>query len=155
MRFRRTLREGHTLYDSSADPIDDPPNPTMPTWIPTSPVQVACNHNVRWMEQYSNDDDVTLLNRGTMQDWMVFFWNVWSNGANRFSVDELTDIWYRTPCSDESIDDSDTDWCPGHVCDIGETWGDLVDDVEANYAIGKRNQFTGKGNSAGVDGTIY
>ena len=148
-----------SCYDSSAEPIADPPNTAMPTWTESAPVQVDCSHNVRWMEQYSDNEAVDLNNRGTMQDWIVFYWNVWSDGANRFSVDELTDIWNRVDSSTETILDSNCDSVAGepidYICEIGETWGDLVDDVQGHYSEGKQNQFDVKGNSAGVDGTVY
>jgi hypothetical protein len=116
-------------YDSTEDPL-----PADPEWIEPGPVSISCGVNVKWMEEYCLTSD-----RGATQDWIAFYWNLWTNGASRYSINQITNIW----------EDTGTPADP----DVGTTWSDLEDSVWLNYPSdpNKRNQFFNKGLAAGVN----
>lgn len=65
----------------------------IPVWQPVSPAPWNCATNERWMVSFCDDGNMT--NKATTQDWMSFYWNVWTVGA-RAEIAELNDIWNRT-----------------------------------------------------------
>jgi len=125
-------------YDST---LPLPPDPDDLDWISPGPVPVSCGVNVQWMEEYCGEG-AQAMNRGATQDWIAFFWNLWTNGTTyRYSIDQITDVW----------DNTGTPADP----DVGTTWDDLDESVwdlwpgDANE--NKREQFFDKGAAAGVD----
>ena len=115
----------------------------------TPPVHLNCAANPKWMENrcYAEPDHT---NRGTMLDWLNFYWNVWANGSHRFSVDEISNVWEDLV----PIKGYVTQIPPPHdYRPIGWAWVDLVATVNTQYPfdLAKRNQFMNKGDAAGVD----
>jgi hypothetical protein len=102
---------------------------------------VNCGVNVKWMEKYCN-----AANRGVTQDWMAFYWNLWTDGTYRYSINEITNVWEATDAAND---------------ELGETWNELVATLSVLWPGGtpklptanywKRKQFTDKGDAAGVD----
>lgn len=83
----------------------------------------------RWMETYC---DPGAANKGVELDWMRFFWEIWTTGDDKFSMDQISDVW------------EDTATC---------YWDDLLSTVSTQWGnpSNKRTLFISKGNQAGVD----
>jgi hypothetical protein len=125
------------------------PNPPLvdnPEWITPGPVEVSCGQNVKWMEEYCLDQ-----NHGVTQDWTSFFWNLWTNGEYRYTIDEITDVWAETTIVSNQVG---TPWYDY------ENSGSIVSLVEAVSIVWpsdseedeqKRIQFLTKGENAGVN----
>jgi hypothetical protein len=117
------------MYDSTLPLADNP------DWITPGPVQVDCGVNVKWMEKYCN-----AANRGVTQDWMAFYWNLWTNGTYRYSINEITDVWEATDAANN---------------ELGETWAELSLELFSLFPgpgnIPKINHFLSTGDAAGVD----
>ncbi len=97
------------------------------------PLYVNAKYQIRRMETYCND---AIVDRGTEQDWLVFFTTVWQDTTNRFSAAELIDVSYF--------------WNPPLFTSY---WSELVDNVGGIYGPlnDKTIHFTDTGFSAGVD----
>jgi hypothetical protein len=106
---------------------------------------MGCGLNVRWMEEYCLDDD-----RGTSEDWMAFFWNLWSNGTYRYSINHITNVWEETDPSYEGGYNIGEKWSSSDPDDstLVKTVNTLWPGSENFY---KRQQFINKGDNAGVD----
>jgi len=109
-----------------------------PPWDNSSVVDWKCDANPRWMERYClSGNGYGSSDYSTTIDWTNFFWNVWSNGSQRYTVDQLTDIWDNTPVANNHI---------------GERYSDLVSTVNSMFPnYWKRYQFTHKAVAAGVN----
>ena len=105
-----------------------PALPAMPVLDTTPPVDTNCAFAPKWMERYCPLDITDL---GTTLDWTNFFWLLWSNGPDRYSVDEISDVWESNSLG---------------------TWMSLETTVNALFAEqDKRDQFIDKGGDTGVD----
>ena len=62
-------------------------NVTQNGYVESPPYQVDCRNAVRW-----RDNKCFKAIRGTEYDWMQFFWNVNTVGANKSSLDDIKDI---------------------------------------------------------------
>ncbi len=62
-------------------------NVTQNGYVESPPYQVDCRNAVRW-----RDNKCFKAPRGTEYDWMQFFWNVNTVGANKSSLDDIKDI---------------------------------------------------------------
>jgi hypothetical protein len=117
------------------------PLPSNPAWISPGPVLVDCATNVKWEDEYCSG-----YNKSVTQDWMAFYWNLWTDGTYRYSVDEISNIWAYNP--DPIFNPIPADPAIGH------TWSELVDAVWALWPAPenaqKRQQFFDKGLLSGV-----
>jgi hypothetical protein len=113
------------------------PLPSNPAWLSPGPVLVDCATNVKWENKYCSG-----YNMSVTQDWMAFYWNLWTDGTYRYTINEMTNVWEN---------------CPTATPSIGQTWLELVDTVwemwpnpypSSDYY--KRQQFFSKGSFAGV-----
>jgi hypothetical protein len=104
--------------------------PQSATLETTVPVTVDCADMPKWRAELCPAED-----NGVLQDWLGFYWNVWTNGTYKYTVDEITDVYSRPEVS------------------FGYHWDELKAAAQALYGIGtdKTGQFTETGEVAGVD----
>lgn len=120
------------------------PEPEDPTWITPGPVSVSCGAPVKWMEAYCGEG-TQAVNRGTTQDWLAFFWNLWTTGASRYSIPEITNVWAATG----ELNDNE-----GVVWDVPDPDDESLENtVRDTYGFGtpKYWQFVNKGVTTGVN----
>ena len=94
------------------------------------PVTVDCADMPKWQYNLCPADD-----KGVLQDWLGFYWNVWANGDYKYTINELSDVYSRPEVSSDML------------------WSELVSAVNAKYPSNqeKRNQFINMGGFAGVN----
>ncbi|MBN2803371.1 MAG: hypothetical protein JXR91_09775 [Deltaproteobacteria bacterium] len=90
--------------------------------------------NNQWMEHKCNPGDV---DQGVELDWLHFYFELWTSGANEWSIDEMFDIWSDTT--------GNYGWNNGS--------NGIMDIVNSQMGSGsdKRNLFYNTGIASGVD----
>ncbi|MCK9506524.1 MAG: hypothetical protein M0Q95_20375 [Porticoccaceae bacterium] len=64
------------------------------SWQPLAPVPWNCAQRERWMATFCSAESMT--NKATNQDWMSFFWNVWTTSTNPLSIADINAVWHDT-----------------------------------------------------------
>ncbi len=64
------------------------------------PVTVNCDYNPKWMEKWCSSK---MAGKAVMQDWLAFYWDVWTESDNKCTFDKMTDV-YETANGLEWID---------------------------------------------------
>lgn len=75
-------------------PYPNGPGTTTHTW----PWGVDLTLHKFWMEYLC--DETTMANRGVEWDWLLFFYQLWSNGTYRLEISEMKDIWPNNGSAD-------------------------------------------------------
>jgi hypothetical protein len=86
----------------------------------------------RWMEKYCDPGDVA---KGVELDWMKFFYELWTTGTNKLSIDEMLKVWDADPT------DYGWDNIPGAI----------LDKANSVLGSGEYDLFEQKGAQAGVN----
>ncbi len=82
-----------------------------------------------------------MAHRGVEWDWLIFFWQLWTDGDDRLDISEIKDIW-----PDNSSPDSEYNWT--------NTSGTSITSSAMSYLGGGSDEyqnFLDKGGDAGVD----
>ena len=99
------------------------------------PVALSCVHAYIWLESQCTVEN----NKGTELDWMNFYYEVNNKTANKFSVNQLGNVY--------------KEGCDGMCNDDALTWSNLLTAVSTLHGAGsaKRQHWFNVGNRHGVD----
>ncbi|MCU0664143.1 MAG: hypothetical protein MUC50_17670 [Myxococcota bacterium] len=156
-RSQSTNNGGFAYYKRVRRPSGDN---TVPNYF-SPPYQVDLTDNETWMESecsVSSGDS-----RGTEWDWLQFYWNTYTDGADWITIDKIMDVWDQIPrykayycCAGTSC----TQWWTDPVGCIppavtvcrGKPWSDIWARVlvDSNLTQGQKNQFDDMADAAGV-----
>lgn len=131
----RTENNGQFVYPKPALALE-------PDWItygPPSPIRAYIGttevYSDRWMEKYCNPGDTA---NGVELDWLRFYYETWTSGTSKFSVQEIIDVW-------DDATDPNLGW--------DNTGGSVLPTVKTQWGTGSNKAvlFENKGIQAGVD----
>lgn len=136
--FFNARDDGNGYFGSYRDVTEPNPYPDGGgTTFHDAPWSVNLNTHKRWMEQVC--DGTSMANHGVEWDWLIFYWQLWSNGDDRLDISDVKSIW-----PNNGSPDSEYNWTNSSGASITTSaQGYLAGDEETNF-------FTRAGN-AGVD----
>jgi hypothetical protein len=103
-------------------PLVEPPWPPPPNeYTPPFKVEMSTSDNVKWMEYECDPTGGLLEHYGTEWDWLDFYWNLWTEGSYKFSVNQMMNVWDNVPDGDIAYiccdaDYIDGEWIPMRGC---------------------------------------
>jgi hypothetical protein len=70
-------------------------------WVPPTTIALdsggATTDFARWVEEECDPTGDDFEHYGTEWDWLNFFWNLWVDGDDGFSVSEIANVWDMVP----------------------------------------------------------